>query len=85
MNLAKRLKCLEQRLGPPPQPSWEVYKLAMAFNREELTLLKERIVAHDRGDPFEDTPQMEDILRRLAVLNEELNRKTMPQEIPGEL
>jgi hypothetical protein len=67
MNLAKRLERLEQRLGPPPPPIAAQIR-AQAFacvTDEELNLLIVRGRALERGDPFEDTPVIQDIHRRL--------------------
>jgi hypothetical protein len=68
MNLAKRLERLEQRLGPPPPPIADqiTVRALASFSTEELYLLEGRAMALERGDPFEDTPVIQDIARRLA-------------------
>ena len=68
MNLANRLKRLEQRLGPPPPLiAQQVRAQALAsVSDKELHLLIERAMALERGDPFEDTPVIQDIDRRLV-------------------
>ena len=68
MNLAKRLKRLEERLGPPPPPMAHQIR-AQSFaslSTEELDLFIERAKVLERGDPFEDTPVFQDIARRLV-------------------
>ena len=82
MNLANRLNRLEKRLGPPDQASPIALLLAMALTREELTVLRIALV---RGDCLEDTPEIQDIFRRVAVFKEELDRGRIPQKIAGEL
>jgi hypothetical protein len=71
MNLANRLKRLEQRLGPPPPPmSQQVRDRAQfaAFSDEELTSLIDRMQASGAaslGDLFvEGAPELRDILQR---------------------
>ena len=68
MNLAKRLKRLEERLGPPPPPmAQQISDQSIAsLSTEELGLLLERAKVLERGDPFEDTPVFQDIARRLV-------------------
>ena len=74
MNLAKRLERLEQLLGPPPPPiTDQIRARALAsVTYEELDLLKGRAMALERGDPFEDTPVIQDIARRLVRAYEAL-------------
>ena len=68
MNLAKRLKRLEERLGPPPPPmAQQITTQSLAsLSTEELDLFIERATVLERGDPFEDTPVFQDIHRRLV-------------------
>ena len=75
MNLANRLKRLEQRVGPVPAPiSHQVSVRAwiLAFSMEELTLLEERWAASEAAgatsllDIFlEGTTERQDVLRKL--------------------
>jgi hypothetical protein len=62
MNLANRLKRLEERLGPPPPTmAHQIITQALAsLSTEELDLLIERAKVLERGDPFEDTPVFQD-------------------------
>lgn len=86
MNLANRLNRLEKRLGPPPQSNRDAIRLANTFTVEELELLRGRIIALERRDSFEDTPEMQDLHRRyVAVMEEELGPEKHAQKIAGEL
>jgi hypothetical protein len=86
MNLANRLNRLEKRLGPPPQSNRDAIRLGNAFTIEELELLRGRIIALERRDSFEDTPEMQDLYRRyVAVMEEELRPEKHAQKIAGEL
>jgi hypothetical protein len=85
MNLANRLKRLEQRLGPAPPPvSHQVSIRAWmtAFRMEELTAFEDRWAASEAAgatsllDIFaEGTSEREEILRRLEPVLDAMSRE----------
>ena len=86
VTLANRLKRLEQRLPPPlryPDPFF--IRLGMMLTKPEILAFRDFILARQRGEPVQETPELLDILRRVVALNQEMEQESKPKKLQGEV
>jgi len=78
MNLSQRVKRLEKRQGPAPPSIVEkvrILALAEALSTEDLDLLEVRLLKIKQLDSVENTPEYQDILRRIEPAYEATSLK----------
>jgi hypothetical protein len=86
VTLANRLKRLEQRLPPPRMdPTPRAIRLGMVLTKPEILAFRDFILARQRGEPVQETPELLDILRRVVAVQKEVEQDSKPKKLQGEV
>lgn len=79
MNLLQRINQLEKRKGPASLSVVQKEQVAEALTMDQLNFLEVRRLKIKRGEPAEDTPEYQEILRCVEGACEAIAWKLTPQ------